>query len=291
MRPYKTKPVILEKVWGGSKLYEYNKKIKGNTVGESWETGLLEENAHILIKLIDAKETLSVQVHPNDEFALSVENAQNGKSEAWVVLECEEDAFIIYGFNKLISKEELKRILEKGMIAEVLNYVKVKKGDCIYIPSGTVHSLGKGTMVYEVQQPSDLTYRIYDWDRKDQWGKSRELHVDKAVEAINYSSELPPITNIYNSLKDSSFDIVDCKYFKSSYRCLGHKECHSYETGSFRAVTMLSGSTVLKFEDFQISAYKGDTCIIPEGYEEAVSIEGLEAAEYIVTTSNIHSML
>ena len=291
MRPYKTNPVIVEKVWGGSKLCEYNKKIKGNTIGESWETGLLVGNTPVLIKLIDAKETLSVQVHPDDEFALKIEGAQNGKNEAWVVLECEEDACIIYGFNRPIIKKELKSLLEKGLISEVLNYVKVKKGDCIYIPAGTVHSLGKGILVYEVQQPSDLTYRIYDWDRKDFQGKSRELHINKAVEAINYSSELPPIANIYNSLKDGFFNIIECKYFESNYRCLEYKEYYSYEAGRFRAVTMVSGSAALKFESYQILAHKGDTCIIPKEYEEAVRIEGLEAAEYIVTTCNIHSML
>lgn len=291
MRPYKTNPVIVEKVWGGRKLCEYNKKIKGNNIGESWETGFLGENTPVLIKLIDAKETLSVQVHPGNEFALKFENANNGKNEAWVVLECEEDACIIYGFNRPILKKELKSLLEKGLISEVLNHVKVKKGDCIYIPSGTVHSLGKGILVYEVQQPSDLTYRIYDWDRKDFQGKSRELHIDKAVEVIDYSSLLPPITNIYNSLKNGFFNIIDCRYFESSYRCLKCKEYCSYEAGRYRAVTMISGSAALKFEGYQILAQKGDTCIIPEKYEETVLIEGLEAAEYIVTTCNIPSML
>jgi mannose-6-phosphate isomerase len=285
VRPYKTEPVIVEKVWGGSKLHEYNKKIKGNTIGESWETGSLDENAPVLIKLIDAKEELSVQVHPDDEFALKVENAQNGKSEAWVVLECDEDAFIIYGFNKPIRKEEFKNLLEKDMISGTLRYVKVKKGDCIYIPAGTVHSLGKGILVYEVQQPSDLTYRIYDWNRKDLQGKGRELHIDKAAEAINYSIELPPITNIYDSSKGGFFNIIECKYFKSCYRRLGHKENQSYEAGSYRAVTVISGSLALKYEDSFVLAHKGDTCIIPEEYENTVGIEGLETAEYIVTTA------
>ncbi|MHB1393428.1 MAG: type I phosphomannose isomerase catalytic subunit [Clostridia bacterium] len=287
MRPYKTNPVIVERVWGGNKLCEYNKRIQGSTIGESWETGLLEGNTPVLIKLIDAKETLSVQVHPDDEFASKIENAQNGKSEAWVVLECEEDAFIIYGFNRPVTKEELMSMLEKGLVAEVLNYVKVRKGDCIYIPAGTVHSLGKGILVYEVQQPSDLTYRIYDWNRKDMQGKSRELHIDKAVEVINYSSELPQITNIYDSLMGGFFNIINCIHFESSYRCLEHKERQNYEPGRFRAVTMVSGSVVLKFEDSLILAYKGDTVIIPDEYDRTVSIEGLEAAEYIVTTCNI----
>jgi mannose-6-phosphate isomerase len=287
VRPYKTDPMIVERVWGGNKLCEYNKRIQGNTTGESWETGSLERDTPVLIKLIDARETLSVQVHPGDEFAFMTENAKNGKSEAWIVLECEEDAFIIYGFNRPVMKVELISLLKKGAIAEVLNYVKVRRGDCIYIPAGTVHSLGRGILAYEVQQPSDLTYRIYDWDRKDLQGKSRELHVDKAVEAINYSPELPQIINIYDSLKDSYFNIINCKYFESSYRCLKHKERQSYEPGRFRAVTIIFGSAVLKFEDSLILAYKGDTFIIPKEYDMTVSIEGLEAVEYIVTTCNI----
>ncbi|HYF84314.1 MAG TPA: class I mannose-6-phosphate isomerase [Clostridia bacterium] len=287
MRPYKTNPVIVERVWGGSRLCGYNKSIQGSTIGESWETGSLEGDTPVLIKLIDARETLSVQVHPDDEFAFKIENEKNGKSEAWVVLECSEDAFIIYGFNRPVEKAEIMSLLGKGSIAEVLNYVKVRKGDCIYIPAGTVHSLGKGILAYEVQQPSDLTYRIYDWDRKDLQGKSRELHVDKAAEAINYSAKLPQITNIYNSLKDNFINIINCKHFESSYRCLKHKEFQSYEPGRFRAFTTISGSVVLRFEDSLILAHKGDTIIIPEEYDRTVSIEGLEAAEYIVTACNI----
>jgi len=287
LKPFKTNPVIVERLWGGNRLSKYNKDIQGCTVGESWETGPLDGNSPVLIKLIDAQETLSVQVHPGDEYAAKAENAQNGKSEAWVVLECEKDSFIIYGFVRPIGSEELQYLLKEGTISGVLNYVNVKKGDCIYIPAGTVHSLGKGILVYEVQQPSDLTYRIYDWDRTDAEGKRRELHVEKALEVVNYSVDLPPITNIYDSSKSGFFNIINCKYFDSSYRCLKHKESQSYEAGRYRAVTVISGSVVLRFEDSLLLAYKGDTCIIPRDYDRTVCVEGLEEAEYIVTTSNI----
>lgn len=287
MKPYKTNPVIVERVWGGSKLCEYNKDIGKGTVGESWETGPIGGNIPVLIKFIDARETLSVQVHPNDEFALRVENARNGKSEAWIVLECEEDSFIIYGFNRNIRKDELGSLLKNGMLSKVLNHVKVRKGDCIFVPAGTVHSIGKGILAYEVQQPSDLTYRIYDWDRIDSQGKTRELHIDKAVEAIDYSSELPGIANIYDSLKEGCFNIIECRYFDISYRVLMEKECHSYEDGRFRAVTAVSGCTVLQFEDSRLLMKKGDTCIIPKEYDRTVVIYGLEASEYIVVTCNI----
>lgn len=286
VKPYKTNPLIVEKVWGGGKLREYNKYIQKDSVGESWETGALGGDIPVLIKLIDARETLSVQVHPDDEFALKIENARNGKSEAWIVLECEEDSFIIYGFNRILRKNELRSMLENGLIAKVLNYVKVKKGDCIFIPAGTVHSIGKGILAYEVQQPSDLTYRIFDWDRIDSQGKERELHIDKAIEAIDYFSELPKITNVHASIKDGYCNIVECRHFGICYRSLIGEELHSYEAGRFRAITTVSGYTVLQFEGTQLLMRKGDTCIIPKEYGGTVSIEGLEASEYIVTTCN-----
>lgn len=286
MKPYKTNPLIVERPWGGRKLQKYNKEIRKDAVGESWETGPLGGDVPVLIKLIDAKETLSVQVHPNDEFALKVENERNGKSEAWIVLESEEDSFIIYGFNREVKKNELRSLLKEGLISDILNYVKVRKGDCIFIPAGTVHSIGNGILAYEVQQPSDLTYRIYDWDRTDSRGKGRELHIDKAVEAIDYFSELPEITNIYDSTKNGCYNMVECRHFGICYRGLSGKELHSYEAGTFRAITTVSGYTVLRFEDSQLLMKKGDTCIIPKEYDGIVSIEGLEASEYIITTCN-----
>lgn len=287
MKPYKAKPVFVERIWGGSRLRKYNKDTGENIIGESWETGALQENTPILVKLIDAGDNLSIQVHPDDEFAARFENARNGKDEAWIILECDADSIIVYGFNRPVEKGELKSLLESGSIVEALNHVKVKKGDFIYIPAGTVHSLGKGILAYEVQQPSDLTYRIYDWNRKDPRGKARELHIDKAIEAINYSFELPCITNIYDLLKGGFSNLINCTHFQLGFRCLKHKERQNYEAGSFRVVTTVYGSIVLRFEDSLILAHKGDTCIIPEEYCSVVSIEGLEDAEYIVATNKV----
>jgi mannose-6-phosphate isomerase len=284
VKPYKTDPVLVERIWGGRRLCGYNKEIGNRVIGESWETGVLSENIPVLIKLIDAGEALSVQVHPDDGYAMKVENARNGKSEAWIVLECEEDSFIIRGFNRRIRKDELKSLLEKGLISEVLNYVKVKKGDCIFIPAGTVHSIGKGILTYEVQQPSDLTYRLYDWDRTDPGGKGRELHIDKAVEAIDYSLELPDVTNVYDLPKEDIFNIIECEHFKTSFRSIMEKERHFYGVGGFMAVTAVSGDSLLHYEDSRLLMRKGDTCIIPAEYGRPVSIEGLGAAEYIVTS-------
>ena len=287
VKPYKTKPVFVERIWGGNKLCEYNKNTGENVIGESWETGALEDDIPILIKLIDAKDDLSVQVHPDDELAIRVENVQNGKSEAWIVLECEEDSAVVYGFNRPVNKEELKSLLDQGSITEVLNYVKVRKGDCIYMPAGTVHSLGKGILAYEVQQPSDLTYRIYDWNRTDLEGKVRELHIDKAMEAINYSFKLPGITNINDSLTGGFLNIINCKHFQVGFTRLKKNEQKNYQAGRFRAITTISGSFMLRFEDSSILAIKGDTCIIPEEYCGNVCIESLEDTEYFVATNKI----
>lgn len=287
MKPYKTKPVLVERLWGGNKLRDYNKETCGLTIGESWETGDLKSGAPMLIKLIHAGDNLSVQVHPDDAFAARVENAANGKDEAWIILECEETSFIIYGFSRQIREEELRNCLEAGDITNVLRILKVKKGDVINIPAGTVHSLGKGIVAYEVQQPSDLTYRIYDWNRTDTSGRSRELYIEKALGAINYSGELPGIRNIYDSQKDGSWGIFDCGGFRLKAGVIDHKECHYISGGRFSAVTVISGSIRLCFDDLDILTYKGDTCIIPEEYGGIVKLEGLEASEYIVATKMI----
>jgi mannose-6-phosphate isomerase len=286
VKPYKTNPVIIERIWGGRRLCSYNKNVGGKVAGESWETVSPEGEIPVLIKLIDARETLSVQVHPDDEYAIRVENARNGKSEAWIVLECEEDSFIIYGFNRMVQKEELRELLEMGLISGVLNYVNVKKGDCIFVPAGTVHSIGSGILAYEVQQPSDLTYRIYDWNRTDSCGKGRELHIDKALDAINYSSGLPCVFNVYDSLEDGIFNIIECEYFALCFRVINKEEYHFYEPGKFRAITAVSGDLLLQYEDFQLPMKKGDTCIIPEEYDREVRIKGLGAAEYIVASGS-----
>lgn len=287
VKPYKTTPAFVERIWGGNRLIRYNKAPGKSMIGESWETGTIEQDTEIRIKLIDASDILSVQVHPDDKFAQRVENVRYGKNEAWVILECDEDSFVICGFKRPVQKEELRRLLEEGAVTEVLNYVKVKKGDCIYIPAGTVHSLGKGILAYEVQQPSDLTYRLYDWGRTDSSGRTRELHIDKALEAIDYTARSPEIRNIYTLSKEELSNIFNCEYFKLSYKFLEHKENWTYEADGFKAITTVAGSIVLRYEDSLLLCRKGDTCIIPEDYTEIVKIEGIEHSEYIIAAKYI----
>lgn len=271
MRPYKTEPVFMERIWGK----------------ESWHTSICRDNVPVLIKFIYARDILSVQVHPDDEYAERLEGLPRGKDEMWLILECDRDSEIIYGFKRRVDKSELLELVEKGMVVENLSFVKVRRGDCIFVPAGTVHTLGRGILALEIQQPCELTYRLYDWDRTDMNGNKRELHIEKAVEAIDYSNVLPEIKNIYDSSVDDIFNIINCKHFSCVYRSMKSRNIHIYGKDGFRAVTLIKGKGLVSFENNIISVEKGDTCIIPEDYGEKVSIECMEDMECIETVCGI----
>ena len=218
----KLKSVYQEYIWGGSKIHELLHKDTGTLprVAESWEVSthpagksIVENGAFrgktlneyfdqigwgtagryaarnhqlpILIKYIDAKESLSIQVHPNDKYARKHEG-DNGKNEMWFVLAADEGAFIYLGFSRDVTKEEIKRRIADNTLEEVLNRVEVKPNEAFYIPAGTVHAIGAGCLICEVQQTSNVTYRIYDYGRTDENGKPRELHVKKALVVLDY---------------------------------------------------------------------------------------------------------
>lgn len=218
----KLKSVYQEYIWGGSKIHELLHKDTGTLprVAESWEVSthpagksIVENGAFrgktlneyfdqigwgtagryaarnhqlpILIKYIDAKENLSIQVHPNDKYARKHEG-DNGKNEMWFVLAADEGAFIYLGFSRDVTKEEIKRRVADNTLEEVLNRVEVKPNEAFYIPAGTVHAIGAGCLICEVQQTSNVTYRIYDYGRTDENGKPRELHVKKALDVLDY---------------------------------------------------------------------------------------------------------
>ncbi|MBN4082894.1 class I mannose-6-phosphate isomerase, partial [bacterium AH-315-A23] len=224
--PIKFEPILKDKIWGGEKLKTlFNKKSTRKDIGESWEVSdvngnvsvvtngdlkgktlqeilrlykdqLVGENVYknfgdnfpLLIKFIDAKEALSIQVHPNDDLAKERHNSF-GKTEMWYVMQAEDEGDLIVGFNKDSSKEEYVEHLENKKLLEILNQEKVKKGDVYFIPTGRIHAIGAGVLLAEIQQTSDITYRVYDWDRLDDEGNSRELHTELALDAIDYSSE------------------------------------------------------------------------------------------------------
>ena len=235
--PLKFTPIFKEKIWGGNKLEVYLKKnLNGmNHIGESWEISALEgnkttvANGHLkgliiddlinrygirflgensmnqfgttfplLIKYIDANDDLSVQVHPDDNVAKQ-KHGSFGKTEMWYVLQSDKNARIINGFNTSISKKTYLKALNSNDIFSVLEQQKVKKGDAIFIPAGRVHALGKGVMVAEIQQASDVTYRIFDYNRKDKKGNVRELHIEQALDVIDFKK--PEVLNTTYNLE------------------------------------------------------------------------------------------
>lgn len=286
-------PETKDYIWGGNKLREYGKTSDKDRIAESWELSfhpdgpsrladgrLLKdvatkrdwgENAArfpffpILIKFIDAKDNLSVQVHPSDEYALANEG-QFGKSEMWYIAEAEEGAGIYLGFGKDVTAEEFGKAIEEGTVLDLLNFFKVKKGEHYFIGAGTVHAIGKGCVIAEIQQNSNLTYRVYDYGRKDKNGKGRELHVDKAKKVANLSKFVyDPLNADYNGGKL----IGECKYFKVAKYVVGGEKKLTADEKSFKAVTVLSGSGSVGGRP----AKKGDTFFVPAAYG-AFAVDG-----------------
>ncbi|MCR5025201.1 MAG: class I mannose-6-phosphate isomerase, partial [Lachnospiraceae bacterium] len=232
MSIFKLKPACKDYLWGGERLKkEYGIEYDGDPLAEAWVLSchpdglsVIDSGEHkgktlseyigrnadktlgfpVLIKLIDAKQNLSIQVHPDDEYAMSHEG-QKGKTEMWYILDSAPDAFIYYGFKKEISKEEFEQRIRDNTITEVLNKVRVKKGEAYFIKAGTLHAIGAGCLIAEVQQNSNVTYRIYDYDRVGADGKRRELHIDKALDVTD---RRPP-----EPYKADGDYLASCEYF------------------------------------------------------------------------------
>ena len=278
---YKLVPEYKDYLWGGEKLKtDYGKQTDTTPCAESWELSL---NPHgltkvedgktlaevltpektgkncekfeffpVLIKFIDAKQNLSVQVHPSDDYALKYENSY-GKTESWYIVEAEEGAGISCGFKRDTNKEEFLQSLASGEVENLLNFIPVKKGDCYFIPSGTVHAIGAGCLILEIQQNSDLTYRVYDYNRRGADGKLRELHVDKAVKVINFNKYEPKLF----ASGENPRVITECDYFRSRELVLngGFTEKNA---NSFTCVTVTDGSGEINGEKF----IKGDSFFV-----------------------------
>lgn len=281
--PYKSVPALKERLWGGQRLKQYNKEFENENIGESWETD--KDTMPVLIKLIDAQDILSVQVHPNDYKALLFEGQPRGKTEAWVVLECDEGAEIVAGLAADTDCLKVSDALAHGDIQSCLNMIKVKKGDCIYIPAGTVHSLGKGIVVYEVQQPSDLTYRLYDWDRKDANGCSRELHIEKALNCIDFDTSDIRVSNLYHqAFAEGQKNLIFCSdYFRTYYISLAQAQSWSFRNSCFTALTLISGEAWISTWGKKEGLKMGDTWIMPEIFRSTIEITAKEPSEIILT--------
>ena len=301
LKPVKLFPAFKDYLWGGNKLKaEFGKESSLEKVAESWELSChsdgqsviadgdfkgmtlsqyIEKNGKdlliganaakfdffpILIKLVDASDNLSVQVHPTDEYALENEG-EYGKTEMWYVLDCDDDAFLYYGVNREISKDEFKQRIEDNTLTDVLNKVNVKKGDVFFIDSGTIHAIGKGIVICEIQQNSNTTYRVYDYNRRDKNGNLRELHIKKAID----------VTNLAPSLKYEFKDniLAKCKYFTVEKVVSDIDACIAVSDDCFRSLIIVEGYGSLKIGQYEMSFKKGDSIFIP-AQNETVKIFG-----------------
>lgn len=268
-------PNCKEYIWGGNKLREYGIKSSLNNIAEAWifsfnENGLSFDSDNnpinkiltkedlgkkyegfpffpYLIKFIDANDNLSIQVHPSDEYALKNENSY-GKTEMWYILEAEKDAYLYLGLNDNYSPNEVKEAINNNTICNLLNKVNVKPGDCYFVEAGTIHAIGKGIVLIEIQQNSALTYRVYDYDRVDKNGNHRELHVDKALKVINFN-KFTPHNNKENPLGVSS-------YFNVNLISSENEICSKKDAGC--VVSFIEGEGTIDNQSFS----KGDTYFI-----------------------------
>ena len=297
----KLKPVFKDYIWGGTKLRdEYGFESNLEKLAEGWmlschkdgenliengdfesktltevvntnpdylgENGKKFEYFPILIKLIDAKNDLSVQVHPDNEYAMRVKK-EYGKTECWYILDCDDDAELIYGFNKSITSEEFKEKIADNTFLETVNKVKVKKGDLFFIEAGTLHAIGKGILLAEIQQNSNTTYRVYDYGRLGADGKPRELHVEKAIDVTNCT---PPTrsTNPEGELlvKDgySTQLLTKCDLFNVEKVSIDTTYTSKADEKSFVSVLVTDGNATID----KIEIRKGDSLFIPANYGE-----------------------
>ncbi len=301
MQIYKMNPVFKEYIWGGNKLKDvYGKATPFDITAESWEIAshkngettvcggedegltvkelalkykekLLGDKIYspeydkfpLLIKLIDARDNLSVQVHPNDAQAKQLENGELGKTEMWYVMEAEEGASLIYGFKQAITKEQFKAAIETNTLLDYVNVVECKKGDCFFIPAGMLHAIGKGLLIAEIQQNSDTTYRVYDYDRRDAQGNARELHIEKAVEVTDIAA-----TEVSSKSPETGV-LAECEYFTTEKITVVGEYRLEVSRDRFEVLIICEGEATVNGEVYK----KGDTLLIP-AYIGAVDICG-----------------
>ena len=293
--PILLSPIFQERIWGGTKLRtEFNYEIESDITGECWAVsahpngqstvksgpyagqtlgslwaehrelfGNLEGDTFpLLTKILDANNDLSVQVHPNDEYANKNENGELGKTECWYVIDAEKDAEIIYGHNAT-SKEQLIEMVERGEWNELLRRVKVKSGDFFYVPSGTIHALCSGVLILETQQSSDTTYRVYDYDRVDKDGQKRELHIEKSIDVTivpHVDAATTPTTTQVGETTVTTF--VQEEYF-SVYKWEVVGTASFSQDKSFQIGSVLDGELELITEGGSFKLNKGDHFILP----------------------------
>ena len=234
----------------------------------------------ILIKLIDARDNLSVQVHPDDDYAMKVEG-EYGKTEAWYIMDCDEGAEIIYGFKKDITEEEFRKSIEENTLLDYVNRVKVKKGDIFFIEAGTLHAICKGILLAEVQQNSNTTYRVYDYGRL-QNGKPRELHVEKALDVTSTKAIDASGKPMGETVKKDGFSetlLTTCELFTMKRLDIEEKAAVTADSTSFVSLVCLEGNGVVMHGDTCVTLYKGESLFIPASYGEVEILGNLTVLE------------
>lgn len=234
----------------------------------------------ILIKLIDARDNLSVQVHPDDDYAMRVEG-EYGKTEAWYIMDCDDDAEIIYGFKKDITKEEFRKSIEENKLLDYVNRVKVKKGDIFFIEAGTLHAICKGILLAEVQQNSNTTYRVYDYGRL-QNGKPRELHVEKALDVTSTKAIDASGKPMGETVKKDGYSetlLSSCELFTMKRLDIEEKATVTADSTSFVSLVCLEGNGVVMHGDTCVTLYKGESLFIPASYGEVEILGNLTVLE------------
>ncbi len=304
--PLKFTPIYKQVIWGGNKLNTLlEKKGVPESTGESWEisgvngdvsrvsNGFLKGNSldelievymgdlvgervfeafgnefPVLIKFIDANDKLSVQVHPDDEYSAD-HHGKRGKTEMWYIIDAEEGAELISGFNRDIDETVFRHYLESGTLKEILNVETVKKGDVFFLPAKRVHAIGKGIVLAEIQQTSDVTYRIYDWDRVGNDGKPRELHLDHAGRVMDYQKR-EDIRTSYEHIKNSTVNLVDCPYFTTNLIRLDDISDKDFNLiDSFVIYICTEGRVLLNYQDGEpVSLQKGESLLVPAELKE-----------------------
>lgn len=284
-------PVFKEMIWGGNQLKEkYGYAIPSDQTGECWAPSahpngdntikegefkgqtlskvfdehrelfgnIKDKQFPLLVKIIDACNDLSVQVHPNDEYAGLHENSL-GKTECWYVLDCKEDTKMVMGHHAK-TKEELVKAIENDDYDHLLNKFDIKKGDFFYIPSGTIHAICKGSLIYEAQQSSDITYRVYDYHRKDKDGNERELHLKQAIDCLSFDKDIDkndvhPVVKVHENMKETIF-ISNDSFTVSQLLVIG--KCQ-YKCDNYQLATVVKGSG--KVDEYDVKV--GDNFLIP----------------------------
>jgi mannose-6-phosphate isomerase len=306
--PLKFKPVFKERIWGGSRIRDVlgldfspltscgeawvlsgvpgsqsvaaNGFLKGNELNELVEIYMDDllgeelfekhrEEFPLLIKFIDANDYLSIQVHPDDALAAQ-RKLGNGKSEMWYILQADPGAGLFTGFNREMNREKYLRHFETKTLKEILNREEVKAGDAFYIPAGRVHALGPGILLAEIQQTSDTTYRIYDWDRVDLQGKSRELHTELALDAIDFR-HYPSYRENVRKQDNAAVTVADTPFFTTNLISFSKPFVKDYTSrDSFTLFVCIGGSALVDYDQGHVPLSRGETMLIPAELDRVI---------------------